>query len=62
MNRKQSDLHRNLKNVRDYNFQNGYAHAGIDAGRETRGLFITLFRLVRSMLNLLGAAIARNRR
>jgi hypothetical protein len=62
MKHQQNDLQRTLKNFRDYNLQNGYAHAGIDAGREARGLFFTLLRLARSMLNLLGTAIARNRR
>lgn len=62
MKRQQTDLHRNLKNFRDYNLQNGYAHAGIDAGRETRGLIVTMFRLMCSVFDLIGAAISRRSR
>jgi hypothetical protein len=62
MKRQQNDLHRNLKNIRDYNFSNGYAHAGTDAGREARGLLVTLFRLGRSVFSLLGAVVGGGRR
>jgi hypothetical protein len=62
MKRQQADLHRNLKNFRDYNLQNGYAHAGIDAGREARGLIVTAFRLMRSIFSLIGAVISRRSR
>ena len=44
-----------LKHLRDYNTPNGYVYAGIDAGREARGLIVGLikfvFRIVRRIFS-----------
>ena len=55
----QNNLHQRLKHIRDYNTQTGYAFAGLDAGRDARGLLATLFGLAGAMLKLLGAIIGK---
>lgn len=54
-----NSLHQRLKHIRDYNTQTGYAFAGLDAGRDARGLLTTLFSLAGAVLKLFGAIIGK---
>ncbi|AOR66091.1 hypothetical protein BBJ41_00195 [Burkholderia stabilis] len=54
-----NNLHQRLMHIRDYNTQTGYAFAGLDAGREARGLLATLFGLTGAAIKLLSTSIGK---